>query len=311
MNTLAHRLAELVGRTIPLPGAGDTLTRWRALAEVAAEDVCLVKLYEGHTDALAILAELAGPPAEPGAVWATWAAEPPTARLALTRRAGGVVLDGRKAWCSGADVADHAVITAWDPDGRQCLVAVNLGHEGVHLTTEGWHAVGMARARSGDVLFDAVPAIELGKPGDYTSRPGFWQGGAGIAACWYGGVLPLATALGSRVGPTSDPHAAAHLGAIDLALTSARSLLDGAASWIDAHPRDDAQLIAMRARGAVEEAVQLVIEHAGRALGAGPLCRDADLAQRYADLPIFLRQSHAERDRADLGRLVSGESWAL
>ena len=311
MSTLVDRLAELVQREIPLPGSGGTLRRWQALAAAAAEDVCLVKLYEGHTDALAILAELGGPVPEPGSTWATWAAEPPTARLELTRQDGGVVLDGRKAWCSGADVADHAVITAWDPDGRQCLVAVDLADTGVRITTEGWHAVGMARVRSGDVLFDAVPAIELGRPGEYTSRPGFWQGGAGIAACWYGGVLPLATALGSRVGPTSDPHAAAHLGAIDLALTSARTLLESAASWVDSHPRDDAQLIAMRARGAVEEAVQLVLEHAGRALGAGPLCRDADLAQRYADLPIFLRQSHAERDRADLGRLVAGESWAL
>src|SRR5689334_9943551 len=42
---------------LPLPGSGQTLARWRMLAEVAALDLSLAKLFEGHTDALAILAE--------------------------------------------------------------------------------------------------------------------------------------------------------------------------------------------------------------------------------------------------------------
>ena len=50
---------------LPLPGGGQTLDRWRALAAVAAHDLSLVKLYEGHTDALAIRAELGDAPDEP------------------------------------------------------------------------------------------------------------------------------------------------------------------------------------------------------------------------------------------------------
>src|SRR5471032_1151976 len=45
----------------PLPGHGATLERWRMLAMVAAYDLSLAKLYEGHADAIAILSELAGP----------------------------------------------------------------------------------------------------------------------------------------------------------------------------------------------------------------------------------------------------------
>ena len=41
--------------TLPLPGRGKTLARWQALASVGAHDLSLAKLYEGHTDALAIL----------------------------------------------------------------------------------------------------------------------------------------------------------------------------------------------------------------------------------------------------------------
>ncbi|HVR52992.1 MAG TPA: hypothetical protein VMS38_24930 [Pseudorhodoferax sp.] len=78
MGALRALLAQGADR-LPLPGSGRTLARWQALASVAARDVPLAKLWEGHTDAHAILAELQAPGA-PGA-WATWCAEPPEARL--------------------------------------------------------------------------------------------------------------------------------------------------------------------------------------------------------------------------------------
>ncbi|MET0542626.1 MAG: acyl-CoA dehydrogenase, partial [Variovorax sp.] len=112
---------------LPLPGAGDTMTRWRALAAVAAHDLSLVKLFEGHTDALAILAELrpAGEAAPPeGSRWGTWCAEPPDARLALA--ADDLVplqvrLSGTKSWCSGAASVTHAVVSCWNDAGQPCL----------------------------------------------------------------------------------------------------------------------------------------------------------------------------------------------
>ena len=70
---------------VPLPGHGQTLARWRALAAVAACDLGLVKLFEGHTDALAILAELHGPTPPAGSRWAVWAAEPPDARVQASK----------------------------------------------------------------------------------------------------------------------------------------------------------------------------------------------------------------------------------
>ena len=66
---------------LPLPGSGRTLARWRALAEVASNDLGLAKLYEGHTDALAILAELRAPAPRPGQSWGVWCAEPPGDRV--------------------------------------------------------------------------------------------------------------------------------------------------------------------------------------------------------------------------------------
>lgn len=304
---------------LPMPGAGQTLARWRVLAEVAAHDLSLVKLFEGHTDALAIQAELGNVlPACEGARWATWCAEPPDARVIAQEDGGTAVrLNGTKAWCSGAATVTHAVVSCWNRDGEPCLAAIAMDQPGVRVTDEGWHAVGMADSASVDVRFDHAAAIAIGRPGDYTRRPGFWQGGAGIAACWFGGALGIARTVHELMGKAPDPHRLAHLGAIDAALTPAAALLRETAEWIDRHPRDDARQVALRARLAVEQAANEVMRHAGRALGAGPLCRNRAFARAMADLPVFLRQSHAERDLAALGTLAAqgggkeSSSWML
>lgn len=305
---------------LPVPGGGRTLARWRILAEVAAHDLSLAKLFEGHTDALAIQAELGGVPAAPaGARWATWCAEPPDARVVaeVEEDGSGLRLSGTKAWCSGAAAVTHAVVSCWSRAGEPCLAAVAMDQPGVLVTDEGWHAVGMAASASVDVRFDRATAAWIGRPGDYTRRPGFWQGGAGIAACWFGGALGIARTVRRLMGSAADAHRLAHLGAIDAALTPAAALLREVAEWIDRHPRDDARRMALRARLTVEQAANEIMSHAGRALGAGPLCRDPAFARAMADLPVFLRQSHAERDLAALGLLATENdreepsSWKL
>ena len=53
---LGTMLAELIDygfHRLPVPGRGRTLERWQSLAPVAACDLGLAKLFEGHTDALA------------------------------------------------------------------------------------------------------------------------------------------------------------------------------------------------------------------------------------------------------------------
>lgn len=310
------RFAELVGESLPLPGGGRTLQRWRRLAEVAAEDLALVKLYESHTDALAILAELAADPAPAGSRWAVWAAEALQARLELTADGDRLLLTGRKAWCSGARLVSHALVTCWDADGRPRLAAVRLDQPGISVQDTVWQAPGMSGVDTPDLGFDGVPATAVGPPGGYLDRPGFWHGGCGIAACWYGGMLPLARAVLAGARRRDEPHALAHLGAIDLALRSLRSLLVETAGWLDDHPREPALEQALRLRGAADTTARLVLDHAGRALGAGPLCRDPAVARHFADLPIFIRQTHAERDLAVLAgaiadRPASEEGWLL
>lgn len=311
---------------LPLPGSGATLLRWQALSAVATAGLSLAKLYEGHTDALAIFEELGviGPGELVSASWGVWAAEAPQGRALLenefVERDGVVRLHGAKCWCSGAAGASDALLTAWHPDGRgPPLVCVNLRQPRVRVSDAAWQAVGMAGSASLDVEFQGAIARLVGAPGDYLDRPGFWHGGAGIAACWYGGTLAIANALRTVVNQAApsgrSPFRLAALGRVDLALQATAALLRDSAAWIDANPTADASAVALRARLGAEECATRVLAEVGRALGATPFCRDARFARAAADLPVFIRQSHAERDLAALGdRMVadSGESpWLL
>lgn len=312
---------------LPQPGSGQTLERWQALADVGSRNLSLAKLYEGHTDAMAILREL-GCPLPPHAVWGVWAADMPSARVLIqpdTARGDGVRLTGLKCWCSGANSVSHGLLTAWHADGGgPQLVAVAMQQTGIRVRSEAWQAVGMRGSESVDVVFDNAQAQLVGKAGDYLLRPGFWQGGAGIAACWHGGAVFLASTLLTAVRKSAEAGAhsptttfsQAALGRVDTELRASAALLREAAHWIDSHPRHDASEVALRVRLRAEAAAKAVLDTVGAALGASPFCRDARFARMAADLPVFIRQSHAERDFAALGERVSGgavddPAWTL
>ena len=305
---------------LPMPGEGATLIRWQALAAVAQWDLSLAKLYEGHTDALAILEEIDqdGMEVAPGA-WCVWAAEAPGGRAVISPDADGyVLLEGAKYWCSGAATADHALLTAWEEDGSgPHLVAVALDQPGIAVDHDAWKAVGMAGSKSLNVAFDGALARRVGKPGEYLDRPGFWHGGAGIAACWYGGATGLAWALKKSLLAShheTGGYKLAALGKVELAMQETAAVLRQSACWIDDYPTLDASAIALAARLSAERCAKLVIDEVGKALGATPFCLDEKFAKAVADLPVFIRQSHAERDFAALGeRSLKKEttSWTL
>jgi hypothetical protein len=136
-----------------------------------------------------------------------------------------------------------------------------------------------------------------------------------VAACWYGGARAVARPLLAAARDRDiGPHAFAHLGAVDIGLRTALAALDEAADEIDDDPldrKDAAAARTLRVRTLVESVASDVLNRVGHALGAGPLGHDADHARRTADLLVYLRQHHAERDLEQLGRLVAkgGSNW--
>ena len=297
---------------LPLPGSGATRERWAAFADLAGEDLSLARLAEGHADAVAILAELGGPRPEPGRRWGVWAANPPGPNVTATWRENTWLLHGIKQYCSGARICTDALVTAAADDGaRLFAVATEL----LEPNVGSWPATGMAGSDTLDVGFPGIPAVPVGPLYGYTHRPGFSHGGVGVAACWYGGARGVARALLSAASKGDvGPHALAHLGAVDLGLRTARAALSQAADEIDADPGDErgeGPLRAVRVRTLTEAVATDVLTRTGRALGAGPLGHDQAHSRAVADLTVYLRQHHAERDLARLGEMVAerGDTW--
>ena len=292
---------------VPLPASGATAQRWRRLAALAEMDIVAGRIAEAHLDAVAILDELGGKPPLPDQLWGVWAAEAPTEVLTATGD-DEVVLDGVKPWCSGAGFCTNALVTAKRPDGDRGLYAVTVDGPAVTPLPSQWRNPGMSESDTRSVQFTTTPAVAVGELGEYLTRPGFWHGAIGVAACWLGGARAVAAPLYDRARrEKADEHALAHLGAVDAALTAADAVLEAVAAQIDADPFDRAgiaELQARRARAVVEHAVDEALTRTGRALGPGPLAMDGAHARNVADLTVYVRQSHAEKDLAALGRLA-------
>jgi alkylation response protein AidB-like acyl-CoA dehydrogenase len=290
---------------LPLPGGGRTGERLDRLADLGRLDLDLARLAEGHADAVAVLADLDADPVD--GLWGVWAAHPPHDPVRAERRGDGWSLTGTKPWCSGAGACRRALVTADADDGYR-LFAVDLSHDGAAPVPGSWPAPAMRGSDSRSMRFDAVPAYAVGEPDAYLQRPGFWHGAVGVAAVWAGGAGGVAAALRrSHAKRPLHAHALAHAGAVDAGLAAADALLADAARTIDADPEDktgDARLVALRVRAVVEQVVADVVDRTGRALGPAPLALDAEHAKRVADLGLYVRQSHAERDLEELGSLA-------
>ncbi len=319
-----------------------TLSGWETLATIAAADVSAARIVEPHLDATSIIAEarLAGIEPELAAVgvtrssmWGVFAAEGRDGRLVASERGGGWTLTGTKPWCSLAGTLSHALVTAHTASGGRRLFAVDLASAGVDVREGQWHAVGLASVPSGPVDFTDVAAVPVGDHGWYLDRPGFATGGMRVAAAWWGAAVGVARAVDDSVRDREpDQVATMHLGRLDIDLETARLALESAAAEIDAAVIDAAEidgqeidgaeidagatyptsLTAHRVRGIVARTVDRVIMSCSHALGPAPLALDARHSRRVADLSLYVRQHHAERDDAALGRALieRGErSW--
>src|SRR5262245_8229781 len=296
---------------LPLPGGGETPQRFEALSQFAREDLSAARLAEAHTDAIAILAEAEHP--APEGLLGVWTSEGSSSRVRAVQTRRGWRLDGVKQYCAGLGIVDHALVTARGPAGH-LLFLVPLDRAGVAVDLSTWRATALARTLTGTVRLSNVilsPWHVVGPAGFYLERPGFWHGAAGVAACWAGGAAGIAQKF--LAAERDDVHVLAHAGAVGAECWAFGAVLSTAAREIDQDPRDVfgcARLRALTVRHLAERACREIIDRTGRALGPGPLVFDAAHPQRVADLSLYIRQHHAERDLELLGRLAVSRDGA-
>ena len=220
--------------TLPLPGGGNTSDRFRTLWSFAARSPSLGRLVEAHHDAVAILREAGRPDHHPGlhAVWAAGGPDP----VQLHQRGDRWHLRGTKHWCSAATLAQYALVTAQTANASAALVLVDLTREGIRPGPPTWESPALAAVDTRSVAFDLDIGTDqiVGVDDWYLTRPGFWHGAIGVAACWAGCADGIVNRVVSKWG--QDPHARAHLGAIDAARWNLETIINAAASQIDDDP---------------------------------------------------------------------------
>jgi alkylation response protein AidB-like acyl-CoA dehydrogenase len=294
---------------LPLPGSGKTWCRFEVLAKWAAHDLSVGRLVEGHSDAIAILAEAAKLPATKHSTYGVWAARSPGTTTVAKRTSGGWRLSGSKAFCSGSSIIERALVTAETPDGYR-IFDVKVSEHVSNVHEDSWPAVGMADSLSHTLDFEGpiiADEYEVGGPGFFLNRPGFWFGAAGVAACWYGGAVGLVESLRKSISTDPNPHVEADLGHAIANIEAMRSLLHSTADAIDADPTDVRALAHFRAlvvRQVIHDGSLDVLARVGSAGGARPLCLDPEQSRRAADLFVYLSQHHGGADAAELGRLA-------
>jgi hypothetical protein len=82
-------------------------------------------------------------------------------------------------------------------------------------------------------------------------------------------------------------------------------VLTSAAAELDDDFDRDHELLAGLVRGTVERNATEVMDRVGRALGPGPLALDRRHGCLVADLTVYVRQHHGERDLEQMGRRVA------
>ena len=296
-------------------GHGGAWDHLATLATLGSVDLTVARTVEPHLDALAILHQ-AGPldlspvGADASSTRGVYAAHAPGARLdarpAGTGNEDGWVLDGTKPWCSLAADLSHAIITAHTGPTSRRAFAIALT-DGVSPLDGAWVARGLVDVPSGGLRLDGVPAVAVGNDEWYLSRPGFAWGGIGVAAVWFGAAHALrATLVDSLRRREPDQIALMHVGHLDTVLHAAELSLRHAAVAIDGGAAEGGAgaVLAARVRAVVAHAAETCLTVLGHALGPGPLTADEVHARRVADLTVYVRQHHAERDLAALGSAV-------
>src|SRR4051794_117358 len=332
-----HALAAIGALRAPMPpaygglGLGTTpegaLVLLDVLRWIGHGSLPLGRLYEGHVNALALLArfgtasqvEEAARDADEGVLFGVWNTQGSDA-LALEETTSGWRLLGRKTFASGAGFVGRPLVTAGVNDGGVLMVLPRLDPKTCDISRadlSDWRAHGTRASATGSYDFSglAVSANDIiGIEGDYHREPSFSAGAWRFAAVQLGGIerlLDEARLHLRRAGRSSDPHQLARTGEAAVATETAKLWVTRAAELAeqdDNGRRDPAQVIAYvnLARSAVERAGLDVLELVHRSVGLAGFLRAHPIERVSRDLATYLRQPAPDRALTTAAAYVLG-----
>ncbi|MCJ2095209.1 acyl-CoA/acyl-ACP dehydrogenase [Methylobacterium sp. J-072] len=299
------------------------------LTHVGSGSLALGRVYEGHVNAVQLVARYAAGEARnnllsdatQGHLFGVWNTEPPGNGLKIDSTGATPVLKGVKTFASGAGFVTRALVTAQPATGGSQMIVVAL-EPGARADLSAWRAQGMRASATGTVDFTGLGAESftlVGAPDDYQAQPHFSGGAWRFLAVQLGGLEALLDAWRGHLvatGRGEDPHQLARFGEGVIAAETARLWVARAAAIVTDDGDPDGIIAYVNlARLAVERAGLDLLELAQRSVGLQGFLRDHPLERLTRDLATYLRQPGPDRALTEGARHVlrspraSGDLW--
>jgi alkylation response protein AidB-like acyl-CoA dehydrogenase len=312
------------------------------LSELGRGNLSLGRLYEGHVNAIQLiatfgthaqLADAATDTRVAHQLFGVWNTEAADGVTITPVGAGRYRLAGAKTFASGAGVVGRAIVTGRLPDGGWQMCLVPMDEAATTADPSWWRPLGMYASASFKVDFTGVKIeqdVLLGPPDAYQRQPWLSAGAIRFAAVQLGGAEALVDAARAELrslGRDGDPHQRARFGQMVIAIESGRLWLRGAAPHIDlllssrAAEGSDEQIserivaYVNMARTAIERICLDSIELVQRSIGVRGLLKPHPIERLVRDLSLYLRQPAPDAALTDAGRyaltsnVTSAQLW--
>ncbi|WP_237478076.1 acyl-CoA dehydrogenase family protein [Lichenibacterium dinghuense] len=307
--------ARLGGAGLVEPDAAGALCH--VLRAIGGGDLSVGRLYEGHVNAVALVARYGTPKqlaaladdVRAGAMSGVWNAEgalPAT----LERDGAGWRLRGAKILASGVGSVTRPLV----PVARGEATVMTIPHLGAgeRADLSRWTAQGMRSTCTGTVDLEGLPVGPgqvIGGDDDYRRQPNFFGGAWRFCAVQLGAVerlLDLYRADLNRLGRGAHPYQRQRIAACATAAETAALWVEQAARTVAAEARPAAEVLAYvgLARGVTERAGLDVVEAVHRGLGLNSFMRPHPAERVARDLATYLRQPAPDGAMADAAAAV-------
>lgn len=283
-----------------------------AMREVAASNLSLGRLFEGHVNARALITTYAEPELrasclaemDDGLMFGVWGADGATPVTAK-----GTALLGGKRFASGLGLVDRAIVTAATPQGQQLFVIA--ADDPARQDPAAWDMSGMRESRSGGFDCSGLPGRPLGQPDIYVQEPHFVGGTWRIAAVTLGGITALlersAAVLRDRGQSEAEPHLLRLAPVAGRVLAAWPAILKAGKVASGPQGARDPQAAAIRsvaARLLAEEIGQDAIAAVERSIGLSMFTETDPVGQSARDLACYMRQAARDAFSVKVGRAL-------
>ncbi|MGB5942306.1 MAG: acyl-CoA dehydrogenase family protein [Leeuwenhoekiella sp.] len=323
---------ELLNITLPISQGGEGMgvngghnELLTALKSVGKRDLSTGRIYEGHLNALLLIAKYGTDAqkvkyyreATEGMLFGVWNTERNFEKLTLKRNGDDYSLIGAKTFCSGGRYIQRPLVTAGLEGCSQMFILELDQYQDLEEDFSLWKPMGMKESASCRFDFTGRKVSRsqfLGEPDEYLKEPEFSGGAIRFAAVQMGGAERIADITLEHLRKTKrtdNPYQQHRLGRISILITSGRNWLEKAAEVADQSDLLDAEVIVNHAhmvRTAIQEICEEVIKIAQKAIGVQGMMEDHPLEKELRDLTVYLKQPGPDLTLANIGKYMASKT---